>query len=140
MVASEEALKRSSLVKETQPSLATKGVGRLAVEAKLITDEQLENLVREQRRSGKPLPNLLQELCGLSPETVRHLLVEDAGIERVDIDHMQVDPEAVKKVPSQFAFQHKLLPISVSQNRLTIAMANPFELAILDQLQFMTRL
>ncbi|TMA12402.1 MAG: type II/IV secretion system protein [Deltaproteobacteria bacterium] len=140
MAASEEALKRSPLAKETQTSSTRKGLGRLAVEARLITDEQLEKTVREQRRTGKPLPNLLQELCGLSPETVRHLMVEDAGIERVDVDHVKVDSEALKKVPSQFAFQHKLLPISLSENRLTVAMANPFELAILDQLQFMTRL
>ena len=140
MATSEEALKRSPLAKETQTSSTRKGLGRLAVEARLITDEQLEKTVREQRRTGKPLPNLLQELCGLSPETVRHLMVEDAGIERVDVDHVKVDSEALKKVPSQFAFQHKLLPISLSENRLTVAMANPFELAILDQLQFMTRL
>jgi type IV pilus assembly protein PilB len=140
MAASEEALKRSPLATEGQPLSTRKGLGKLAVEARLITDEQLDKVLREQRRTGKPLPNLLQELCGLSAETVRHLMVEDAGIERVDLDHVKIDSEALKKVPSQFASQHKLLPISLSENRLTVAMANPFELAILDQLQFMTRL
>src|SRR5713226_416568 len=140
MAADEEGLRRSALAQEAQPSSKRKGVGRLAVEAGLITDEQLQAALREQKKSRKLLPDLLQELYRLSPETVQYLLAEDAGIERVDVDRVKVDPEALKKVPSQFAVQHKLLPISLSQNRLTVAMANPFELATLDQLQFMTRL
>jgi len=117
-----------------------KGLGRLAVEAGLITDQQLSLAIYEQEKTGKLLPDLLQELYGLGAETIQYLLAEDAGIERVDIARVRVDQEALKKVPSQFASEHKLLPISLSQNRLTVAMANPFDLATLDQLQFMTRL
>jgi len=117
-----------------------KGLGRLAVEAGLITDQQLALAIYEQEKSGKLLPDLLQELYGLGAETVQYLLAEDAGIERVDLARVRVDPEILKKVSNQFALEHKLLPISLSQNRLTVAMANPFDLATLDQLQFMTRL
>lgn len=116
------------------------GVGRLAVEAGLITDKQLALAIYEQEKTGKLLPDLLQELYGLGAETVQYLLAEDAGIEKVDLTRVRVEQEAVKKVPSQFAMEHRLLPISLSQDRLTVAMANPFELATLDQLQFMTRL
>jgi len=117
-----------------------KGVGRLAVEAGLITDEQLALAVYEQEKTGKLLPDLLQELYGLGAETVQYLQAEDAGIEQVDLARVRVDQEALKKIPHQFALEHKLFPISASQNRLTIAMANPFDLATMDQLQFMTRL
>src|SRR3989338_8476035 len=117
-----------------------KGVGRLAVEAGLITDQQLALAIYEQEKTGKVLHDLLQELYGLGAETVKCLQAEDAGIERVDLALVRVDPEALKKVSTQFALEHKLLPISLSQNRLAVAMANPFDLATLDQLQFMTRL
>lgn len=117
-----------------------KGVGRLAVEAGLITDQQLALAIYEQEKTGKLLPDLLQELYGLGAETVQYLLAEDAGIERVDLARVRVDPEALKKISNQFASERKLLPISLSQNRLTVAMGNPFDLATLDQLQFMTRL
>src|SRR3990172_7555474 len=117
-----------------------KGVGRLAVEAGLITDQQLALAIYEQEKTGKLLHDLLQELYGLGAETVQCLQAEDAGIERVDLALVRVDPEALKKVSTQFALEHKLLPISLSQNRLAVAMANPFDLAALDQLQFMTRL
>ena len=116
------------------------GVGRLAVEAGLITDKQLALAVYEQEKSGKLLPDLLQELYGLGAETIQYLLAEDAGIESVDLSRVRIEQEALRKVPSQFALQHKILPISLSENRLTVAMTNPFELATLDQLQFMTRL
>ncbi|MGH7828750.1 MAG: GspE/PulE family protein, partial [Candidatus Binatia bacterium] len=125
---------------EGAQSAKKKGVGRLAVEAGLITDKQLASAIHEQEKTGKLLPELLQELYGLEGETIRHLLAEDAGIERVDLNRAGIEQEALKKVPSQFALQHKLIPISLSGNRMTVAMANPFELATLDQLQFMTRL
>lgn len=140
MAAAESGPSKLTLAKEAPPSAKRKGMGGLAVEAGLITEEQLETALREQKRTGKLLPDLLRELYRLSADTIQYLQAQDAGIEKVDIDHVTVEPEALKKVSHQFAFQHKLLPISLSQNRLTVAMANPFELAILDQLQFMTRL
>jgi len=121
-------------------SAKRKGIGRLAVEAGLITDKQLSLAIYEQEKTGKLLADLLQELCGLGAETIQYLLAEDAGIERVDLGRVRVEQEALKKVPRQFALEHKLLPITLAQNRLMVAMANPFELATLDQLQFMTRL
>lgn len=77
---------------------------------------------------------------GLGSETVQHLLAEEAGIERVDLTRVRIEQEALQKVPHKFASDHKILPISLAHNRLTVAMANPFELAVLDELQFMTRL
>ena len=139
----EELFKMAPSGKEVEfPKRASKkkGLGRLAVEAGLITDQQLSLAIYEQEKTGKLLPDLLQELYGLGAETIQYLLAEDAGIERVDIARVRVDQEALKKVPSEFASEHKLLPISLSQDRLTVAMANPFDLATLDQLQFMTRL
>lgn len=117
-----------------------KGLGRLAVEAGLVTEEQLVLAIYEQEKTRRPLTDVLQELYGLGAETVQYLLAEDAGIEKVDLARARIDQEALKKVSSQFALDHKLIPISLSQSRLTVAMANPFDLAALDQLQFMTRL
>jgi type IV pilus assembly protein PilB len=125
---------------EEARSAKKKGIGRLAVEAGLITDKQLALAVYEQEKTGKLLPDLLQELYGLGAETIRYLSAEDAGIESVDLNRVRIEQDALKKVSSQFALQHKLVPISLSENRMTVAMANPFELATLDQLQFMTRL
>jgi len=121
-------------------SAKRKGMGRLAVEAGLITDRQLALALAEEEKTGKSLPDLFQGLFGLSAETIQYLIAEEAGIEQVDLTRARIDSEALKKIPSQFALEHKLIPISLSQNRLTVAMANPFELSTLDQLQFMTRL
>jgi len=115
-------------------------VGQLAVEAGLITDEQLALAIREQEKSGKLLTEIFQELYGVSRETTQSLQAKDAGIETVDLGQFPIDPEALKKVNQQFALENKLFPFALSRDRLTVAMANPFELTTLDELQFMTRL
>lgn len=132
--------KKGGLSGEASQLVKRKDLGKLAVEAGLITDKQLALAVKHQADTGRSLPDLLQELYGLDAETVRYLLARDAGIEAVDLTQLDIDEGALKKIPADFAAQHKLFPISLSQNRLTVAMANPFELATLDQLQFMTRL
>ena len=58
----------------------------------------------------------------------------------VDLTRLRIDPLALKKVTRQFALDNKLIPVSLSKDRLTVAMANPFELTTLDELQFQTRL
>ncbi|MCH7913730.1 MAG: type II/IV secretion system protein [Deltaproteobacteria bacterium] len=135
----EEAIRRNPSGERYELAERT-GFGRLAVESGLITQKQLESALTEQEKTGKLLPDLLQELYGLKAETVQFLQAENAGIRTVDLALIRIDQEALKKVPLQFALEHKLLPISLNQNRLTVAMANPFELASLDELQFMTRL
>lgn len=115
-------------------------MGVLAVEAGLISQDQLSLLLHESESSGRPIPVLLQELFNLNAEAIRYLIAREAGIESVDLARTRIEPEALKKVSSQFAKAHKLIPIALTQNRLTVAMANPFEISTLDQLQFMTRL
>ena len=126
-----------------RPSFAFSGegrVGQLAVKAGLITDEQLTFAIHEQEKSGKHLTDLLHELYGISAETTQSLQVQDAGIGSVDLTRLRIDPLALKKVTRQFALDNKLIPVSLSKDRLTVAMANPFELTTLDELQFQTRL
>ncbi len=135
----EEAIRRNPSGERDELAERT-GLGRLAVDAGLITQKQLESALTEQVKTGKLLPDLLQELYGLKAETVQYLQAENAGIGTVDLALIKIDQETLKKVPIQFALEHKLLPISLNQNRLTVAMANPFELDSLDDLQFMTRL
>ncbi len=135
--------KGPGLLKSGQHSFAFSGegrVGQLVAEAGLITDDQLAFAIREQEKTGKLLTEILQELYGVSAETTQSLQAKDAGIETVDLGQFRIDPEAIKKVTHQFALENKIFPVSHSKDRLTVAMANPFELTTLDELQFMTRL
>jgi type IV pilus assembly protein PilB len=122
------------------PGGMRKGIGQFAVEGGFITEQQLSLALREQEKSGKPLTDLLQERYGVGAEAIQYLLAREAGIEQVDLSKVAIEREALDKVPREFAAERKLIPISLSQNRLTVAIANPFDLATLDQLQFMTRL
>ena len=135
-----EATPASAEKSALQPGGMRKGIGQFAVEGGFITEQQLFLALREQEKTGKPLTDLLQERYGVAAETVQYLLVREAGIDQVDLSKVTIEREAIDKVAREFAAERKLIPISLSQNRLTVAIANPFDLATLDQLQFMTRL
>ncbi|MEE8075426.1 MAG: GspE/PulE family protein [Candidatus Binatia bacterium] len=126
-------------IEKANERVKEKGVGKLAVKAGLITEKQLESALHEQQKTRKPLTEILHYLYGLGSETTQQLFAEESGIERIDLSRVRIEQEAIQKVPRQFASDHKILPISLAQNRLTVAMANPLELATLDELQFMTQ-
>ena len=60
-------------------------------------------------------------------------LARDAGMEFVRIDTLSLDADLIEKQISRpFARKHRLIPLSLQNGKLRVAMANPFDLEALD--------
>jgi len=57
----------------------------------------------------------------------------------VDLTEVEVDPKILKLVPADFASKHLILPLRRVGRTLTVAMANPTDLSVIDDLKFVTR-
>ncbi len=79
---------------------------------------------------------LTSSKVALSMSRVLAERLEDAyqqtGIEYLNLAKLQFDPRVIRLLPSQMIQQHRILPIAFSNNRLTLAMVNPNNLAALD--------
>jgi len=111
-------------------------MGDRLLELGAITRDQLDVALREKSRSPeKMVGSILVEFGFITDEMLARLLAESTGFESFNIRETLIDPEAVKLVPRNVALQYRILPISISGEKAIIAMADPFDVLAMDQLQ-----
>lgn len=119
-----------------------KKLGEILLERGLITPKQLSEALELQRRRGHRLGAALV-LCGHLDETQLVAALSDLlKIEVVDLSRVEIDPQAVQMVKQAFAAEHDLFPFAQRWERgsthLTVAMADPMNYRVIDELGFIT--
>lgn len=116
-----------------------KRLGDLLVNAKIITEAQLNEVVELQRNQGGKLGNLLIQKGFITEKTLLEFLSRQFGIEFVDISAItELKEEVVQIIPENIARRHNLISIAKDGNVLTVAMEDPLNIVVLDDLKMMT--
>jgi type II secretory ATPase GspE/PulE/Tfp pilus assembly ATPase PilB-like protein len=112
-------------------------LGELLVQQELITPDQLNIALAEQRATPVPLGRLLVRLGFVTDAAIRDTMGRTVGREVIDLAQVVADPEALKFAPQDFARRHRLLPIAfdAAEQKLTIAITEIFNVVALDQLR-----
>ncbi len=113
-------------------------LGEILVDSGTITPEQLDLALMEQKQTGEKLGRVLQRLGICSEREIGRVLADQAGVETISLAGAVVDKQAVALVPRDFAEARSLLPIQRQAGTLRVAMANPLDLATIDELGRMT--
>lgn len=111
--------------------------GQILKDEGLITQPQLDEALEEQKRTEKPLGRILVELNYVTEEDVLRALGIQGGMEVVNIKNMDISSEVIEKVSASIVKIYNVIPISFAQNTLTVALAEPLNINILDDLRFM---
>jgi type IV pilus assembly protein PilB len=118
-----------------------KRIGEIMVQAGVITSEQLQEALQHQRQNGGKLGAILIGKGLLSEAQLIGFLAQQCGIQFVELgEASKPEPEALAKVPETLARQHLLFPIKVGGGVLTVAVADPLNVLVLDDLKMMTGL
>jgi len=115
-------------------------LGERLIATGLITQDQLNSAMEEQKKSGEPLGKLLQRLGYVSEEAVLSLLAEQAGVEKISLDGYPAEPESLRLVAESFARAHKVVPLFTKDNCLTVAIADPFDIMAISEIERLTSL
>jgi type II secretion system protein E len=117
-----------------------RSLGQMLISRGLITAEQLEIALREQKKSGEFIGVTLVKMKFLTDEQLLPVLSEQLGIEYVNIKQIKVDPKIIKMVPAKFANHYKLIPIKKKDNTLTVAVSDPLNIQTLDDLRLLLKI
>ena len=115
-------------------------LGERLIAGGLITQDQLNSALEEQKKSGDPLGKLFQRLGYVSEEAVLSLLAEQAGVEKISLDGYPAEPESLRLVAESFARAHKVVPLFTKDNCLTVAIADPFDIMVISEIERLTNL
>ncbi len=112
-------------------------LGEILIDEGVITKDQLNIALTEQKKVDLPLGKLLVNLGFATEAIMRSALGEALEQESVDLRNVVPDPEAIKMVDSETARKHKVIPLNYNpiQGNLTVAMSDTFNLFTLDRIR-----
>ncbi len=114
------------------------GVGSILLERGLVSREQLELAVAEQRASGERLDRVLVRLGIVSRDQVLGAIGDQLHMPVVDLGALAVEPKVLEMLPAKLVYKQNCVPIARVENTLTVATSDPFELTVLDELRLLT--
>ena len=113
-------------------------LGQLLMRAGVITDKQLNDALEVHRATGSPLGRVLVDLGYASQGAILSVMARQIGIEYVDFSERRPEAGAVALVARELAVRYTLMPVSVTDNTLLVAMADPQNVLALDDLRIIT--
>ena len=113
-----------------------KPIGRILLQQRALTSEQLDQALAE-KGTGR-LASRLAEGGTISDVSALKALSEQHGIPGIDLAQICLRLEDLELLPREIAEKHLILPVLVRDDRLFIAMANPREKKVIDELEFVT--
>ncbi len=108
------------------------------LEAGLITEKQLSSVLNEHKKSGKRIGRLLMEKGFISEDKLLTVMEEELNIPQVNLNHFRINPADAKSIPAEMAFRHRVIPIANKDGQVTLAMADPLDLAAVDDVAMIT--
>src|SRR5687767_7193101 len=113
-------------------------IGDLLVSEGLITQEQLARATQEQQQNGTRIGYNLIKLGFVKETDLTRLLARRYRMPAVDLKNFEVDLKIAKLIPSDITIKHQLLALKREGRTLTVAVTDPSQLGVLDDLKFIT--
>ncbi|HKW08784.1 MAG TPA: ATPase, T2SS/T4P/T4SS family [Gemmatimonadaceae bacterium] len=104
-----------------------------------MTREQLARALEEQRQSGTRVGYNLIKLGFIEENELTKMLARQYKMPAIDLARFEVDPKIAKMIPTDLAVKNLVIPLKRDGRTLTIAMADPTNLGVLEDLKFITR-
>ena len=114
-------------------------VGELLFREGMITADQLAAAIREQKQSGTRVGYNVVKLGFVAEVELTKALAKQHKMPAVDLTRFEVDPKVAKMIPADLAQKNMVLPLKRDGRTLTVAMADPTNLGVLEDLKFITR-
>jgi type IV pilus assembly protein PilB len=115
-------------------------LGELLLREKIITVEQLQTASEFQKKNSLPVGTSLVQLGYISEEEIAQALSRQLGYPYIDLDQFEVYPEVINLIPSDVAKKYAVMPIHRIRSFLTLAMVDPTDLEVIEDIRFRTGL
>ncbi|MCY3003626.1 MAG: GspE/PulE family protein [Planctomycetota bacterium] len=115
-------------------------LGQILKARGVVREGQVQEALSEQRKRGGLIGQILVELGHVTSADVALALAEQAGLETVDLAKATPEKAALALVDGDTAHAFGVLPLAVEGRRLVVAIGDPLNTAVLEDLRFTTGL
>jgi len=115
-------------------------LGELLLQEKLLSAEQLKSALDYQKKHNVSIGTALVSLEIISEEEMAQALSRQLGYPYIDLNQFEVFPDVIELIPAEIAKKHAIMPIHRIRSFLTLAMVDPTDLDIIEDVRFRTGL
>jgi type IV pilus assembly protein PilB len=112
----------------------------LLVKENLLSQEQAQKAMVDQRRSGERLATVLTRLAFITEDELLDFLSRKYGIPVINLGRVEVDPDILRLVRKEIVQKYQVFPVRKVGNTLTLALSDPTVVLAIDDVQFATGL
>ncbi len=112
----------------------------ILIEEKLISEEQLKAAEETSKKDNKPLQQVLAELKLIPELKLLKVLADEWGFKAVDLSKVEAPPEVVQLLPEHIARKQICVPFARQENDLFLAMSDPRDFLIIEDISLRTGL
>jgi len=116
----------------------TERLGELLVKRNFITLDQLKKATEETKFKGGRLETNLVRLGFIKEDDLLSFLSAQYRVPSVKLSKLEINPNVIKLVPASKAKNHFIIPIQRVGPKLTLAMTDPSNIVVIDEIKFMT--
>jgi DNA-binding response OmpR family regulator len=115
-------------------------LGKILLQRKLVSQQELDEALRTQRRSPVPAPLASQLVDDGKLDEIEALraLSEQHGVPGIDLSQVAIALNDLDVVPREIAESGRILPVLVRGDRLFLAMNDPRDNRVIEELEFVT--
>jgi type II secretory ATPase GspE/PulE/Tfp pilus assembly ATPase PilB-like protein len=115
-----------------------KKLGRLLCEKSYLDQPKLEFALEKQQIDHQKLGRILLNLGYITQAQLNEALALQIGIEKIDLADISVTAEIISLIPAEVVSKYNVLPLGRNNGRLAVAMINPFQPQVVEDLRFVT--
>jgi type IV pilus assembly protein PilB len=113
-------------------------LGELLVKKNFITQDQLKKTLEDQKLKGGRLETALIRLGYIKEDELLSFLSVQYRVPSIKISKIEVNPNVIKLIPPSVSKKYFIIPINRVGPKLTLAMADPNNIIVIDEIKFMT--
>jgi type IV pilus assembly protein PilB len=102
----------------------------------LLDDLQIEEVMQEHLRGGKPVAQVIQDYGLLDLDTVLQVMADHLGTMVVPVEESSLTPELIATIPTDSARMYQCIPIALYGDTVQVALADPLNPQAIDELGF----
>lgn len=121
----------------TENPVPVRLIGEILVEKGLVSRDQVDIALTEQKRTNQHLGKILVRLGFVTESVIRDVIGGALGQDAIDLNRVVVDSDVVAIIPKETARRFKMIAVSFNEadRVLTVAMADTFNLAGVDKVR-----
>jgi type IV pilus assembly protein PilB len=113
-------------------------LGEVLIESGLLTVDQLKNALEVQKREGRRLGEILIQMRIISEEEMAFGLAMQLKIPFIDLRDHTIEGGVLDSIPEEVCYKFVCIPVALENNILDVTMADPLNLNMMKDLQFIT--